>query len=151
MEPAFRSAHYLFLSWARSIQSIHPHPTCWKYMLYHPPIYSYVFQVASFPQVFPPKPCTRLPSPLSSMRATCPAHLIRIDFITRTLLGEPYRSLSCSLWSFLQSPVTPSLLGRIFSSAPYFQTSLPYVLPSKSVTKFYTHTKQQAKLYFCIS
>ena len=46
------------------------------------------------------------------MSATkCPAHLILLDFITRTILGEQYRSLSSSLCNFLHSPVTPSLLG----------------------------------------
>jgi len=33
------------------------------------------------------------------------------DFITRTILGEQYRSLRSSLCSFLHSPVTSSLLG----------------------------------------
>ena len=42
--------------------------------------------------------------------ATCPAHLI-LDFITRSVLGEEYRSLSSSLCSFLHSPVTSSLQG----------------------------------------
>ena len=48
---------------------------------------------------------------LSIIRATCPAHLILLDFITRTILGEAYRSFSSSLCSFLHSPVTSALLG----------------------------------------
>jgi len=51
---------------------------------------------------------TPLPFPI---RATCPAHPILPDFITRTILGEEYRSLSSSLCSFLHSPVTSYLLG----------------------------------------
>jgi hypothetical protein len=37
--------------------------------------------------------CTPL---LSPTRATCPAHLILLDFITWTIMGEEYRSLSYS-------------------------------------------------------
>jgi hypothetical protein len=44
------------------------------------------------------------------IRATCPAHLI-LDFKTRTIVGYEYRSFSSSICSFLQSPVTTSLLG----------------------------------------
>ena len=46
-----------------------------------------------------------------SIRATCPAHLILLDFTTRTILGRELRSLSSSLCNFLHSPVTSSLLG----------------------------------------
>ena len=49
-------------------------------------------------------------SPLPHTRYM-PAHLILFDFITRTIVGEQYRSLSSSLCSFLHSPVTSSLLG----------------------------------------
>jgi predicted membrane protein len=37
--------------------------------------------------------------------------LSHLDFTTRTILGEQYRSLSSSLCNFLHSPVTPSFLG----------------------------------------
>ena len=49
--------------------------------------------------------------PLSSpIRAICPAHLILPDYITRTILGEQYRSFSSSLCNLLHSPVTSSLI-----------------------------------------
>ena len=41
----------------------------------------------------------------SSIRATCPAHLKLLDFITRKTLGEEYRSFSSSLCSLLHSPL----------------------------------------------
>jgi len=49
-------------------------------------------------------------SPLP-IRATFPVHLILHDFVTGTILGEKYRSLSSSLCSFLHYLVTSSLLG----------------------------------------
>ena len=69
--------------------------------------------------------------PLSSpIRATCPAHLILLDFITRTKLGEQYKSFSSSLCSLLHSPVTSSVLGpnillnAMFSNTLSFLSSL---------------------------
>ena len=49
-----------------------------------------------FPSGFPTNtPCTPLSSPI---RVICPAHLIHLDFTTRTILGKEYRSFSSSLW-----------------------------------------------------
>ena len=78
--------------------------------------------MASFHQVCPPKSCTRLSPP--PIRATCPAHLILFYFITRTILGEQYRSLSSTLCSFLHSPVTSSFLGSNILLSTLFSNTL---------------------------
>ena len=46
------------------------------------------------------------------IHATCPSHLILLNFVTHTILGEQYKSISFSLCSFLHSPVASSLLGQ---------------------------------------
>jgi len=61
-------------------------------------------------------------SPLP-IHATCPAHPILLDLITRIIFGVEYRSLRSSLCSFLHSPVTPFLLSsNIFLSTPFSNT-----------------------------
>jgi hypothetical protein len=114
------------LSWASSIHSIPPYPTSWRFILI---LYSHICLVlpsGPFPLGFPTK---ILYTPLlSSINATCPAHLI-LDFITRTIFGERYRSLSSSICSFLLSPVASYPLGPNTLSTPYSvtdQVSHPY-------------------------
>ena len=52
---------------------------------YYPPVYVLVSPMTYFPQAPPPNTlCTRLSSPV---RATCPAHLIRLDFTTPHNIG----------------------------------------------------------------
>ena len=106
---AFTRVRHLYLSWATSIQSMQPILTSWKSNL----ISSYHLRLGLLCGLFPSGFPTKAPySPLlSTIRATCPTHLILLDFITRTTLGEQYKSLSLSLWSFLHSPFISSLLG----------------------------------------
>ena len=82
----------------------------------------------SLPLRFPTKTLyTSLPN---FIHATCLVHLILLHFITRTILGEEYRTLSSSSCSFLHTPVTSTLLGSnillniIFSNNLSLRSSL---------------------------
>ena len=75
-----------------------------------------------FPSGFPTK--TLYTPLLSVVHAACLVHLILLDFITRTMLGEQYRSLSSSLCNFLHSPVTSFLLGPNILLSTLFSNSL---------------------------
>ena len=97
--------------------------------------------MVSFPQVSPPK--TLYPPLLSSIRATCPAHPFLLDFITRTILGEEYSSISSSLCSFLQSLVTSSLLGPNMPLSTLFSNTLSL----RSSPNEHTHPH---KIYVCV-
>ena len=100
------SSRHMSLSWASPIQSIPLHPTSWRSILILSTHLRLGLPSGLFPSGFPTK---TLYTPLSSpIRATCPAHLILLDFITRTILCEEYRS---SLYNHLHSSVTSSLLG----------------------------------------
>ena len=129
---ALTSVRHLFLSWASPIQSIYPHPTSWRSVLI---LFTHLhlgLPSGLLPSGFPTK---TLYTPLSSpICATCPYHLILLDFITRTILGEEYKSFSSSLCYLLHSPVTSSLLGpnillnTMFSNTLSFKTTLHSVI-----------------------
>ena len=101
------NVRHLSLSWASPIQSLYTLPTSWRSILILSAHLHLGLPVVSFPPVSPPRPCTP-PSP--HPYATCPVELILLDFITRTMLGEQYKSFSSSLCILLHSPVTSSLL-----------------------------------------
>ena len=103
------SVRQLSLSWASPIQSIYAHPTSWRSILILSTHLRLGFPSGPFPSGFTTKTLyTYLSSPI---RTTCPTHLILLDFITRKILGEEYKSFSSSLCNLLHSPVTSSFLG----------------------------------------
>ena len=125
---ALTSVRHLSLSWASPIQSIYPHPT-WRSILILSPHLRLGLPSGLLPSGFPTK---TLYIPLSSsIRATCPAYLILLHFIARTILGEEYKSFSSSLCNLLHSSVTSSLLrpnillNTMFSNTLSFLSSLP--------------------------
>ena len=142
---ALTTVRHLSLSWANPIKSIYPHPTSWRSILTLSTHLRLDIPSSLFPSGFPTQTLhTSISSPI---RATCPAHLNLLDFITRTILGEVYKSFSSSLCNLLHSPVTSSLLGpnsnpvlyiyKMFapcSSVTQYVQSLPFV---RSVTMLY--------------
>jgi len=100
---ALTSVRHLSLSLASPIQSTCPHPTSWRSILILSIHLCLGLPSGLLPSGFPTK---TLYTPLSSsICATCPAHLILLHFITRTILGVEYKSFSSSLCNLLQSPV----------------------------------------------
>ena len=84
----------------------------------------------------------------SPIRATCPAHLILLDFITRTILGEEYKSFNSSLGNLLHSPVTSYLLGPNILLNTMFSNNLSY-LSSRNVSDQASHSyKTTSKIIF---
>jgi len=136
LKAAKGSVRQLSLSWASPIHSIYPHPTSWISVLIISTHLRLGFHSGLFPSGFPTK---TLYTPLySHIRATCPAHLIILHFITRTILGEENKSFSSSLCNLLHSPLTSSRLGPNILLNTMFSDTLS-LLSSRSVNDQVSH------------
>ena len=83
---AFTNARHLSLSSASSIQSIHPHPTSIRSILICSSHLLLGLPSDLFPSVFRSK--TLYTPLLSPTGATCLAHIILLEIVNQTILGE---------------------------------------------------------------
>ena len=140
---ALTCVRQLSLSWASPIHSIYSHLTSWRSILILSTHLRLGLPSGLFPSGFPTK--TLYTSLYSPIRATCPAHLILLDFITRTILGEQYKSFSSSLCNLLHSPVTTQfLIQNKIHEVPHCATLSSFLLPST----FKAHLPQHPSLEY---
>jgi len=100
---SFTSARHLSLSWASLIQSIPSHPTSWNSILILPSHLCLGLPNGLLPSGFPTR---TLYTPLfSHIHATCPAHLILLDFYHPNSIGWAVQVIKVLIMSFFSTPL----------------------------------------------
>ena len=131
---ALTSVRHLSLSWASPIQSIYTHPTSYRSILILSTNLRLGLPSGLFPSGFPTKTLyTPLSSPIS---ATCPTHLILLDFIGRSL---PHRK-SCRWWRNVGKYCRP---GHATDDNIIWHMRFACWITKATLTHTHTHTHTQ--------
>ena len=152
---ALTSVRHLSLSWASPIQFIYPYPTSCRSVLILSTHLRLGLPSGLFPPVSPTRPYTP-PYPHPFALHAQPISFFSI-FITRTILGEEYKSFSSSLCNLLHSPVTSSLLGPNILLNIMFSNTLSFLSsrnvndqvshPHKTTGKHYDSTRNKINVH----
>ena len=95
----FTTARHLYLSWARSIQSMPSHPTSWRFILILSSYLRLDLPSGLFPSGFPTKTLYKPFLSPHTCYMPCTSHSFPFDHPNK--ICEKYRSLSSTLCSFL--------------------------------------------------
>jgi len=128
----------LSLSWARSIQSMPPHPTAWRSISVLSSHLSLGLPSRLLPSGFPTK--TLYTPLLSSMPAICPAHLIFSRFDNPNNIGWGVQIIKLIIMKFFSTPVTSSLLGPNILLNTLFSNTLSHQCERPSFTPIQNNT-----------
>jgi hypothetical protein len=140
----FTRALHWSLAWARSIQSIPPHPIYLRSILVlcahlHLDLLSGFSTNVQYTFLFSP------------ILVTCPAHLMLLDLIILIILGKEYKLWIPSLCSFSNLPSLHPSSFKIFSSAPFSQTPsvcVPSTVSEPNLTPIQNHRQNYSFVYF---